>query len=206
MTSGGRPDADGLQLTLFGSILDPTVEPGDIDLWMDGPDATVAIAIEQLERLGVCAGLSIDVSAAPRLSAVVQDACRWNAANGITILGTPPTHGSSADAEKHQTAFQVRSAREAVDVIAQAEILLGLGAREGPAFAELAARLYLRATATTPSEWRCARRVTSDSLAALIAPQRSPSFAHGAMPWADPIVVGTTRELIASISSFDPSC
>ena len=193
------PGTPGLQMILFGSILDPSVQPGDIDVWIDGSESVVESALEQLSGLGTCAGLPIDVTAAPLLDKGLRDACLWNAAFGLHLLGTPPRTTPLDVAGHHQKAFQTRAALEASDVIAQAEVLLGTGASAGPEFVEFAARLYLRATATTPSEWRRARRLSSTELAALIAPARSSTPVPTTSPWMDPVVVGITRELIAAL-------
>jgi hypothetical protein len=189
-------------------MLDPSVTPCDVDVWLEGPAAltrAAQVAVVELEREF---GLPFDVAVASELPPSIRRACQWNAAQGLAVVGRAPRCPDSLEdgfAALHQTAYQMRAACEARALIAQAEVLLLVGVPEGPASVEVAARLYLRSFSTTPAEWRRVRRLSPSAVihelssfgcAAPIDSRAAPSH--------DPIFVSALRAVIESRVS-DPN-
>jgi len=158
-----RDRADDLTVVIFGSALDKSSRPGDVDVWVQGSPQLVTQYRVDVSQLAKQVDFPVDIVIPTLVPVPLAVACQQQAAQGQTLLGRPLSTPSMTAGEVDRI-FQMTALDRAENALDRANLLSELGLPSASGYAEAAARWLLRSRLNSDGQWRLMRRLGADDV------------------------------------------
>lgn len=202
LRSAIEADSPRLNIVLYGSQLDPTVQSVDVDVWCDGPPSAIA-RWQYAVQLALGQTLLDVIQPADLLSrAAHRMAVQWWASRGVAVTGSRPLEPKGVGYADVCRIYAASACESAWALLTHAQALALAGQPTADRTGRVAARACLRAMAQGPEQSRGVRRLSDRQVAdALI--RAAPSVRRGIRQgrWSDETLLDALADLLLKISN-----
>jgi hypothetical protein len=188
---------DRLDIVLYGSLLDATVDSVDVDVWCRGPLEAIDRWKDRAQKgLGDTLLDVINPSALSNRPAL-ERALLWCVSRGVVVGGKAPSSPPGMTYEDVCVIFRDSASESATALVNHARVLALAGQPTADGVGRVAVRAWLRSMAEGPIQSRAVRRMSDRAVAAAlvkVAPRTGRALKKNL--WSSTEVLDVVSELL----------